>query len=1333
MKNFKKVLALVLVIASLMGLATMASATKSEDYSDAASISHVEAVDVMSTIGVFDGISGAFSGDSILTREQAAKIITYMILGKDDADALVASVAPYTDVARDRWSAGSIAYCKNAGILAGVGNGRFEPNGKLTGVAFAKMCLVALGYDPNVEGLTGSDWAVNTSKLAIAGAGISANLSQASLADEMTREDACQMAFNTVKADLVDYEDRGASVTVNGGDGKDITISSSPSKAKPVTIETNRVDEKNVVGNIKEETQRVGGSTNLYAGILQFGERYFPKLKQETGERDDFGRPTVRWTYKSEEIGNYVCTDQLIQTWTAKAPMGEMHSAIGGAIVDKLHITTDDEDLTWTDSAGKLRTEKEYTLLAYVDGQITTGAKDNYFKSKSTAAAGYAIEPTQNSFIKEAHNIGISGNGVQTELYMDDDGNVTIVMVNTYLVKATADYNTANERVNVEAMEIDSEKITGTTTSKVDKSFLPTTLSSDDFDVAGVKDGDYLLVRVSYKGKAPAPTANGGKAEKPDAKEVVPATLQTATVSEFTEHEDVTMGGTKYEYNKILGENENGETFAINSDASIVLDTYGYIMYVDEAVSVNNFVYIDKFGSSSTITRKAIADAYFSDGTNNEIQISRVDDVSSDAKICAYSDGELYAHWYTFSGGANGQYTLNTPNKNRYSDPYQATLTGNYLSDLGSSDNGVIIKNSAVKFMGKLAKGPDQSFKTIRSEKSSTTDVSADAKENAENLKANEKTIFVVKDSNGDVSSYTGIANAPTVKLKSIGSNNDYQKVKISWIKRDDYARFVFIDVSEVDALVDEVANAAEYMFTLKSTGNMTHVDGLTYYKYMVIIDGKEEERWISSGLVNGTPEDVGRLFYNVKEDSDNRITRGYQVGTNKKDRQFAANMYWKADPAHTHAADTISQNGNSLYINALEHAVETQRKDDLIATSGSNINLVVGKGVGSLLKDSGASYEVYQNVSAGFVGSFLGNHKLSGHVYVVVNENDEDVIDVLWIYVDGIDNSGNSKNDGNGNTTEKQGDYLISVGGPAASTGETLTVTVDGFMGLEFAQTPAGGATLFAQNPDDVVLYNAPAAAWRSNGTFDLKKGDYFYILQNTALSGTNYICAAAVANKLGIEYVDYKKVGTEITYKFVVPESAVGKTASIGAADANYTEQGGLLTSKAPDLQPKEVYSVTLDGYIWFYAATLSGDVELGVDNADVYAIAKDVTFVTEGTTNGLLVSDGNGKLAYSISGDTDFVTAVKVELTSSVSATITGQPVLAAGKTHYVKVGTDLIFKSTEDKADNKTVQLLINDETVTGYPPVALTTNNPQLGRPYSAEKSMTVSAKLASAK
>ncbi len=75
----------------------------------------------------------------------------------EDADDLYASTnsSLFSDVAADRWSAGYIGYCVQQGILAGTGNGKFDPEGELTGLAFAKMLLVALGYDPAIEQLCG--------------------------------------------------------------------------------------------------------------------------------------------------------------------------------------------------------------------------------------------------------------------------------------------------------------------------------------------------------------------------------------------------------------------------------------------------------------------------------------------------------------------------------------------------------------------------------------------------------------------------------------------------------------------------------------------------------------------------------------------------------------------------------------------------------------------------------------------------------------------------------------------------------------------------------------------------------------------------------------------------------------------------------------------------------------------------------------------------------------------------------------------------------------------------------------------------------------------------
>ncbi len=974
MKNLKKVLALVLVIASLMGMATMASATKSDDYSDADSITHVEAVDVMSPIGVFDGISGAFSGDSILTREQAAKIITYMILGKDNADALVAAVAPYTDVSRDRWSAGSIAYCKNAGILAGVGNGRFEPDGKLTGVAFAKMCLVALGYDPDVEILTGPQWAVNTSSVAIADAGITANLSQISLADEMTREDACQMAFNTLKADLVRYDDRGTNITVNNGSGADISISSKPSKAEPITKDIAQVDDRHNIKNINNDE------------TLQFGERYFSKLTKNKGSGvDSFGRPATTWQYKSEEIGTYVDSAQLVKSWTAKASKGEMQSAIGGSIVDKLSMAGENDGT--------------YKFTVYVDGAKQSIDGDNidkyFFTKNSTAAAGKAVDTA------EKWNIGKSGNGVLTELYMDDDDNVTVVMINTYLVQATADYNTVNARVNVEAKPIDAS--TAESRTPVSTSFLPTHISKDDFDVTGVKDGDYLLLTVSFDG------AWGSSRSSCTVESVTPATIQTGNVTEYTEKDDVTVGGTKYTYNRILGDDEKSEEFAINSDATLVLDTYGYIMFVDEAVTSSNFVYIDNFGSTSTMTSNPVADAYFADGTNSEISVTRVDDMKSKNTITTYNSKEssgsvkglnkltssdhLRAHWYTFSGTTGGDYTLDTPSDKRYDQPRFALTSSN------PSANFKLIKSGAVRFMSEAKPNLDAytvGWDTTNHKPSN----SATSYTDVDKVRADEKTIFVIKDEDGDVTSYTGIANVPDVNLTTTHEG----RAKISWInkKGNEYASYVFVDVSGTKgATVDGGTSTADYMFTLKSSGNRTHVDGLTYYKYRVVIDGKEEERWVSSNLLGTSDADKGVLFYDVKEDKDGRIKDGKKVGTKSNLRQFSKDV--------TNAE--ITQSGNSLYIEALataDYALGSDTtlhadKSNLIANSKSNINLVIGSKADDLLYDGGADYETHMGVSASFVSSFLSGYEISGKIFLVVDDDNSDVIDTMWIYVDTV------------------------------------------------------------------------------------------------------------------------------------------------------------------------------------------------------------------------------------------------------------------------------------------------------------------------------------------
>ena len=212
MRTLKKTLSLVLVVAMVLGLCVVGASAynKVEDFTDdVAKIgdAYYEAVGVLTGIQVIDGMTEtSFQPQGNYTREQAAKIIAYMMLGKADADSLRCTKAPFDDVAADRWSAGYIAFCVEQGIIDGMTETTFEPTGTLTGFQWAKMLLCAVGFGVKGE-FTGSSWSLNTSKYAhnvdlfagdLAGADHTA----------ITREQAALYAFNVLTAvDLVVYSE----------------------------------------------------------------------------------------------------------------------------------------------------------------------------------------------------------------------------------------------------------------------------------------------------------------------------------------------------------------------------------------------------------------------------------------------------------------------------------------------------------------------------------------------------------------------------------------------------------------------------------------------------------------------------------------------------------------------------------------------------------------------------------------------------------------------------------------------------------------------------------------------------------------------------------------------------------------------------------------------------------------------------------------------------------------------------------------------------------------------------------------------------------------------
>ena len=209
MRTLKKTLSLVLVVAMVLGLCVVGASAKdkvenfTDDYQKVGA-AYQEAMGVLVGVGIIDGMTEtALEPQGTYTREQAAKIIAYMLLGKSKADSLGCTVAPFDDVAASRWSAGYIAFCVEQGIIDGMTATTYEPTGTLTGFQWAKMLLCAIGFGVKGE-FTGSSWSVNTALVAH-----KVNLFAGDLdgADHtaLRREQAVLYAFNALNTAKVAY------------------------------------------------------------------------------------------------------------------------------------------------------------------------------------------------------------------------------------------------------------------------------------------------------------------------------------------------------------------------------------------------------------------------------------------------------------------------------------------------------------------------------------------------------------------------------------------------------------------------------------------------------------------------------------------------------------------------------------------------------------------------------------------------------------------------------------------------------------------------------------------------------------------------------------------------------------------------------------------------------------------------------------------------------------------------------------------------------------------------------------------------------------------------
>ncbi len=157
MKNLKKVLALVLVIAMVMGFAATASAT---EFSDDASIAEQNktAVEVLSALNIINGYTdGTFRPTDTVSRAEVAKMIAVAFNNGDESiNALYQDViCGLTDIG-GTWAEGYIKYCYSTGIVDGYPDGTYRPEGDVTGNELCQIMLNILGYEIDT---TNTPWA----------------------------------------------------------------------------------------------------------------------------------------------------------------------------------------------------------------------------------------------------------------------------------------------------------------------------------------------------------------------------------------------------------------------------------------------------------------------------------------------------------------------------------------------------------------------------------------------------------------------------------------------------------------------------------------------------------------------------------------------------------------------------------------------------------------------------------------------------------------------------------------------------------------------------------------------------------------------------------------------------------------------------------------------------------------------------------------------------------------------------------------------------------------------------------------------------------------------
>ena len=145
----KRIFTIITLLCLIFGMTAFA------DYSDVKENDpNYEAISVLTALKIIDGHpDGSFTPASPIKRSEFCAIITRFMGMGDSASGNIAT--DFTDVPHEHWASGYIAAATGAGLVNGVGDGKFNPDSDITYEQIVKIIVCALGYSPKADAMGG--------------------------------------------------------------------------------------------------------------------------------------------------------------------------------------------------------------------------------------------------------------------------------------------------------------------------------------------------------------------------------------------------------------------------------------------------------------------------------------------------------------------------------------------------------------------------------------------------------------------------------------------------------------------------------------------------------------------------------------------------------------------------------------------------------------------------------------------------------------------------------------------------------------------------------------------------------------------------------------------------------------------------------------------------------------------------------------------------------------------------------------------------------------------------------------------------------------------------